>query len=456
VEPKPTLVFDEWLKVSAASAACAPLLGVPADALVGMQCRDVLGCPTCLGDACPLRQARAGEAAEGILPSVGGGLPLAVSSAPLTTGAGAGRLTIVHLRRDDSRHDALGAGLQAVLDGLRELLQSDMAALALYDESIKEVHWQVTSGSVGDVTRIRLRPGQGFAGRIVMTDLPLRTFRFPQDLTADPGSYPIFLAEGLTSALGVPLRGKDRVLGVLMVANRTERQYSDEDLAKLMGVAGSISLAAEMICLYGEALRQERSKLAQEVHDGLSQNLFGLKLLLFDLQQGLRDGPPHMVQSGISEICGLLDTTLVEVRRLITDLRGSSGTGVGLVSALSDQLAGFYRLSQLQVELAVRLAPGHEVHCRDVHEVLRIVQEALMNVYRHARATHVWVEVAPEEGAYRLTIADDGKGYDPHEAAPQGHYGLAIMRERAHRLKAELRVQSAPGQGTAVVLRIPV
>lgn len=450
METRPFLVFTSDRQVEAVSPGSGAILGQPEGSLVGMRCREAFACPACSGDACPLRQALGGDAVEGLLPAGEAREPLAVSATPVVT---ADRLmAVVQLRPRSSAETMLGGGLQRMLDSLRSMTASDMAALAFYDETTREIRWQVTSGSrdpQGSAS-IRLRPGEGFAGRIIMTALPLHTFRFPQDLTNHPDAYPIFQAEGLKAALGVPIRGDGRVVGVLMVASRHDREYAEADVANLTRVAGSLGLAAQMMCLYGEAIRAERAKLAHEVHDGLSQNLFGLKLLLFDLQQQYQGASPSM-QKGLTEVVRLLDGTLVEVRRFISDLRKAAHAQSGLAGALSDYLAHFYRRTGLQVELASRLEPGEDVVCQDRSEVLRILQEALMNVQRHAGAARVWVEIS--KGC--ITITDDGCGFDP-AAVSDGHYGLATMRERAARLLGDLRVDSAPGKGTTVTLTLPV
>lgn len=453
MDAKPFLIFDSEQQVTAATPGTGAVLGLPEEALPGMACRETFHCPTCSGDACPLRQALAGEAVEGLVPAGLAGGALAVSATPVQTADG--RLAVLQLRTQEPEDAVLGAGLQRVLDGLRLLTRSDLAALAFYDEVTREVRWQsVSGGRSAGTTGIKLRPGEGFAGRIVMTDLPLRTFRYPHDLTDHPDAYPIFQAEGLKAALGVPIREDDGVVGVLMVASRTERAYTDIDVERLTSVADSLALAAQMMSLYGEAIRAERAKLAHEVHDGLSQNLFGLKLLLFDLQEQYQAASPAARQ-GLTEVCKLLDTTLMDVRRFIADLRRTAQAQSGLVGALSDALSRFYRASGVQTELAVRLTPGEDLLCPDGSEVLRIVQEALTNVQRHAGAAHVWMEVARDEHRYRITITDDGRGFDPGAVAA-GHYGLATMRERAVRVHGELAVASAPGRGTTVTLSIPV
>lgn len=453
MESRPFLIFDGNRRIEAVSPGSGDVLGLPEGSLLGMACREAFDCPACSGDACPLRQALSGDAVEGLLPANRTGGSLAVTATAVLS---ADRLrAVVQLRPRAPEEAALGAGVERVLEGLRSVTGSDMAALAFYDEATREIRWQVTSGSrnPGAANAIRLRPGEGFAGRIILTALPLTTFRFPQDLTGHPDAYPIFQAEGLKAALGVPVRGDSGVVGVLMVASRSDRDYADEDLATLTQMATSLGLAAQMMCLYGEAVRAERAKLAHEVHDGLSQNLFGLKLLLFDLQQQYQASPS--MKQGLTEIIRLLDGTLVEVRRFIADLRRTSQAQSGLVGAISDYLAHYYRLTRLQVEFAVRLEPGEDVVCQDPAEVLRIVQEALMNVHRHAMAGRVWVEVARAWGHYRIMIDDDGRGFDP-EAVEEGHYGLATMRERAVRLGGRLEVESAPGRGTTVTLLLPV
>jgi signal transduction histidine kinase len=453
MEPKPLLIFDGERKVSAATPGTGAVLGRSEQSLPGLACREVFACPNCAGDACPLRQALAGEAVEGLVPAGLAGGPVAVNASPIQTAND--RLAVLQLRIPEPEEVALGAGLQRVLDVLRVMTGSDMAALAFYDEATRDLRWQVTSGGRNPgSTALRLRPGEGFAGRILMTDLPLRTFRFPHDLTEHADAYPIFLAEGLKAALGVPIRGDDRVVGVLMVASRQEREYPEADLARLTGVAGSLALAAQMMGVYGEALRAERAHLAHEVHDGLSQNLFGLKLLLFDLQQQYQGAAPGARQQ-LAEVCRLLDSTLLDVRRLIADLRQTARAESGLAGALSDCLVRFYRLTNVPTELAVRLAPGEDVLCSDRAEVLRIVEEALMNVQRHAGAAHVWVELARADGRCRITIRDDGGGFDP-AAVPEGHFGLATMRERAARLQGEVQIASALGRGTVVTILLPV
>lgn len=471
-----TIALDENLAVMAASPSAEGLLGVPVPRLLGMPCSSVLACCLAAGLACPARQARADvqgqEAAVTARAQVSGRRLLL--EARLLVGPGGGQQILLNLREPDTAGDLAGlvtrrllpladveAGLQGVLDDLRRLFATDLAALALYDRDQREVQWQLAAGNVyPNLADIRLRPAQGFAGRIVASRRPLASAAFPADLTLDPASYPIFLKEELRSALGVPLSVQGHPVGVLMIGNRHVHQFADQDRRVLTAVAEVMALAAQNLKLYRETSRraatQERRRLAEEVHDGLTQHLFGLQLLLADVQQSLAGGTAAQVEAGLAQVRRALDSSLTDVRRLIARLRGEEGEEPGFVPALCDYLEYFYRMSGLEVELAIQLPPGEDMNTPHGHDLLRIVQEALTNVHRHACARHVQVALAQLPESYVLTICDDGTGFDPAASTAPGHYGLHIMRERAQRTGCALTLSSSPGAGTTVTVCVPV
>lgn len=470
-----TIVLDSSLAITAASPAAAALLGVAAPVLIGRPCRAVLACQGCEGN-CPARRLLAGGV--GLAEPVSAraresNRPVLISPELLTAPGLGGCRVALHLREPAAPSEvsalfsrrllplaSVEGGLQSVLDELRLFCGADLAAIASYAQEEREVRWQMAAGQIsGRVTEIRLRPGQGFAGRIVVSRRPLQTCSFPADLTRDPASYPIFLHEELRSGLGVPLEAGGRPVGVLMIGNRQSRRFGEDDRLVLGSVAEVIALAAENLRLFQAASRRaassERRRLAEEVHDGLSQHLFGLRLLLSDVQESLAQGDPAEVQAGLRQVSRTLDKSLGEVRRLIQTLRGEEVAQPGLVDSLCDYLEYFCRMSGLEVELSLKLPAGREIHTPHGHEILRIAQEALANVHRHARASHVHVELAAEGAGYRLQVRDDGQGFDPAASQPPGHFGLKIMRERAGRTGSGLEIRSAPGEGTVVTVRFP-
>ncbi len=462
------LVLDDSLNITYASPTVTRLLGQPLADLVGQPCQAVLscGCPT---GPCPARQALSacGTPVRPLVLNVSGQTRVLMASAlPLLSATGP-QLTLLTLREPAAT--GIGAqfsslqhveeGLQKILGETRELLKSDFAALALYEEQIGEVRWQLANGNLSPyVTEIRLRQGQGFAGQIISSDLSVHTCQFPQDVTGDPASYPIFQAEGLRSALGVPVRVGNRTFGVLMVANRQIHTYSDTDQRVLGAVADTIALAAENLRLFQQAgLRAataERVRLAEEIHDGMSQNLFGLHLLLADVQQSLHCGELAAAEAGLERVVRMLGSSLAEVRRLIADLRGAPALSQGFLTGLCEYIEHYSRLSGLRPDLELTVPVGESADPPAGVEILRVAQEALINVHRHARATQVKVTIKVQGDQWRLQISDNGRGFDPGTAPPIGHYGLTIMRERATRCGATLEIQSAPGYGTVVSLQI--
>lgn len=200
-----------------------------------------------------------------------------------------------------------------------------------------------------------------------------------------------------------------------------------------------------------EAQESERRTIARELHDELGQSLQAIKI---NVQTAIR--LPQQSAARLAESIGLLDLTIQQVRTLSVDLRPSLLDDLGLVAALEwyverqAQRVGFVgRFAAEPREL--RLNPTVETAC------FRIVQEALTNVARHANAQHVWVELRQQGEEVRLTIRDDGTGFDVRTAQERavqgGSFGLLGMRERAELAGGVLAMQSTPTQGTEISVR---
>lgn len=465
-----TILLDQSNLICAASASAATLLGLPPTHLIGRPCSSVLSCCCANRSICPAARARTDAI----------GLPVqtrtrqsdqvvTVSGQALLAGSQEGH-TLLYLQDPDADGpiirmlerrllplSGLGGVMRSALDDLRSFFTADLSAVAIYDSAQNAIRWEMASGNQNPPPEIDLRPGQGFAGRIIASRAILQTTCFPADLTRTPSAYPILVREGLRSALGVPLHKEGTALGVLMIGDRSPRQYSHEVRRAMGAVAEVMALAIENLRLYRDAQSHaatlERQRLAEEIHDGVSQQLFGLKLLLGDMQGTLTPDLRSPIEGALQRICRTLDDSLGEVRRLITGMRGEETRRVDLAAELCATVAEFARTSGLEIELA--LPTGAVITACDQHEILRIAQEALSNARRHAGARHVQVDLADEPAGYRLQIRDDGCGFDPEAPPPPGHYGLLIMQERAMRAGARLQIDAQPGRGTAVTLHFP-
>ena len=263
---------------------------------------------------------------------------------------------------------------------------------------------------------------------------------------------------GAETALLVPLRYRDRALGVLCAFDRLdeEPEFGDRDEELLLSFAASAATAlATAKSVEAERLRhslrsaeQERSRWARELHDETLQGLAALGVLL---SSGMRAGGEALEQAA-RQATEQLSTEIANLRALITELRPAALDQLGLVAALEGLGRRSADVEGLEVALDVQVR--EESLDPELKTALyRLVQEALTNVAKHARAARV--DVAVEQGAdeVRVRVADDGRGFDAAE--PTEGFGLAGMRERAALMGGRLEVESS-STGTAVTAAFPL
>jgi signal transduction histidine kinase len=197
---------------------------------------------------------------------------------------------------------------------------------------------------------------------------------------------------------------------------------------------------------------EERQRLARELHDSVSQALYGIALGARTART-LLDRDPQKAAEPVDYVLSLAEAGLTEMRALIFELRPESLETEGLVAALEKQVAAARARYGLSVDANLGPEPDAPLDVKEA--IYRVAQEALHNVVKHARARHVQLRLAIEGGALTLEVQDDGAGFDPSGEFP-GHMGLTSMRERVGRLAGEIEITSAPRQGTRVRARVPV
>ncbi len=195
----------------------------------------------------------------------------------------------------------------------------------------------------------------------------------------------------------------------------------------------------------------ERQRMARELHDTLSQGLAGLILQLEAADAHLASSRTDKARQIVQQTMENARATLAGARRAIDDLRESSG--LDCEEALRREAARFNAASGVPCSLDVELPDG--LPASIAAPVLRIVTEGLTNITLHAGATQASLRLQAQDGALRLEIHDNGQGFDP-SAVPEGHYGVIGMRERARLLGGTLEIESRPGQGTTLSVRIPL
>jgi signal transduction histidine kinase len=198
---------------------------------------------------------------------------------------------------------------------------------------------------------------------------------------------------------------------------------------------------------------QEKSRIARELHDELAQSLTALKMDTIWMRDhvGDEDAP---AQEKISEMLSMLDAAVASVRRIAADLRPLVLDDLGFVPAIEWVAQNFTQRTGIPCEL--RVDESLELEEPFATGVFRIVQESLVNVGKHARATKVEVEVKTSGDDLLLRVQDDGIGFRPNAPRKPQSLGLVGLRERAMLMRGDVKVESAPGTGTVIEARIPV
>ncbi len=210
----------------------------------------------------------------------------------------------------------------------------------------------------------------------------------------------------------------------------------------------------ELRLLYEQAQElvslQERQRLARELHDSVSQALYAIGLGAHTAREAIASDSEQALAS-IDYVLALAEAGLAEMRALIFELRPESLEIEGLVAALTKQVAVLRTRYKLNVEADLGEEPDLSIEMK--HALYRIAQEALHNIVRHARASTVVLRLARQANEIVLEVRDDGKGFDPAGLFP-GHLGLRSMHERVSKMSGTLTIESVPGQGTCVGVRM--
>jgi len=200
-----------------------------------------------------------------------------------------------------------------------------------------------------------------------------------------------------------------------------------------------------------DASDRERRRIAGDLHDGAVQDLTGVALSLEVGARRVEDDPDsaRALRSGAART----RATVRSLRSLLVEIYPPSLQRAGLVAALEDMLAP---LEARGIETSLDVGPGIDLDVEREALCFRVAQEAVRNALKHAGAGCVAVALEQSQGAIRLTVTDDGRGFDPATAAgATGHIGTDLLRDLAAELEGEIRIDSEPGRGTEVALSLP-
>jgi signal transduction histidine kinase len=348
--------------------------------------------------------------------------------------------------------------LKKVVEQARRLVGAKYGAVSVVDRDNRIVSF-ITSGITAE-ERAAIGPppvGHGLLGVVLREGQRLRL----GDLTKHPKSqgFPAHHPP-MRSLLAVPIPCKGPFLGNLYLTDKDgSGLFTADDEETLVRFALQAALAIDNAHLHEQvadlAVAQERLRIAHEMHDGLAQVLGYVNTKVQAAEMYLKREKTEEAGAQLRELATSARQAYSDVRESIVGLRTLPGPSRSLDDVLREYLDRWEEMSRvstsLRIDASVQLRPSQEL------QIVRIVQEALTNVRKHAKATHARVEITREGDTLVALVADDGLGFNA-EARARGEFpqfGLSTMRERAESIGGTLTIDSSPGAGTRVRFELP-
>ncbi len=347
----------------------------------------------------------------------------------------------------------VGQLFELAAERLRELIDAKSVLIGLPTQDGSAITIEAASGEgAAELHGLKLEVAGSKAGRTLARQRPERIDSLIDDPEVDQTAPRVVEA---TAALYVPLIIRGRGVGVIAAFDRRgpDPRFSDADMRIAQAFANRAAVAVELSERVGrEAVKSllegqeiERKRLARELHDETGQALASILLGLKTLERQVGPEPIALIRE-------LVGSALDDVRRLTVELRPPALDDFGLASALERLTSMVGERSGIDIQLNVRSTVA--LPAEQETALYRIVQEALTNVVKHARAASVSIIVTSTGDSVRAVIEDDGVGFDPGKVR-EGALGLVGIRERILLLGGRLQVDSSSGAGTTLVVELP-
>lgn len=339
--------------------------------------------------------------------------------------------------------------LESSLECVLETMKSEMGLIHLWDNQDEELrlaaHHGISSDLMMKMERVSL--GKGLTGWVFKHGKPIMTSNLQVGFA---GSHAI--CSDLDNAfLGVPMRAKGKVVGVFSILAQSKRVFGSDEVALLGSIADQVGIAVENARLYQQAehlaILEERQRLAQDLHDSVTQSLYSLTLLAEASRRLLKSGNLEQAEDYLTRLGETALDSLKEMRLLVYNLR-SPILEDGLVVALQQRLAAVERRAGVKANLIASDIP--KLPATTEESLYRIAQEALNNAIKHARADSVIIRILSEKNHIKMEIEDNGIGFDPAAVDTHQGMGLANMNERVKRLGGSLDIISSANNGTRI------
>lgn len=348
----------------------------------------------------------------------------------------------------------------------RRLLGTDAVAIYRLDADTNLLRIQAAQGLDADyVANMSVGVGYGAVGQAVVTREPVAISDLPAgvpdmgDCVVEPTRWALLkhLGARYRALLGIPLIVKGEIYGGIALYYRNVRQFTADEvqLATMFGAQTALAIENDRLRAQAEqaAATAERTRLARDLHDSVTQLLYSLALLAEAGREKAERGEMKRVQEHLVEIGGTAQQALKEMRLLVHELRPLVLEREGLVGALNQRLDAVERRVGIEAHLLVE--NWSEVPAPVEEELYYIARETLNNALKHAAATSVTVQLRRRDARVELEISNNGRSFDPVLAREGGGLGLTSMLERTEKLGGQLTISSEPEEGTKVMVAVP-
>lgn len=346
--------------------------------------------------------------------------------------------------------DDLKSSLRQALSWVIKAVHGRSGVVQLLDHQDQQLHLAAYEG-MPDTMAAQLdawSAQNGLWSEVIREQRPY-TGNSQTDALAHPG----LRQTDLKAYAGLPIRARERLIGVLSIWRDIDRNFSQSDIALMAAIAGQIGATIETARLRREnerlLLLDERNRLARELHDAVTQSLYSLTLFAAANERYALAGDFDNVAQYSARISETAARSLKEMRLLLHNLRPSILEQAGLGAALQQRLDAVEKRAGINARFICDTPLNLPPHVEET--LYHIAEEALNNALKHAGATAVWVHVIQNQHLITLSVHDNGCGFDTDHLPDEGGLGLASMQERAEMLGGSLSIQSGK-TGTAVAI----
>lgn len=363
--------------------------------------------------------------------------------------------------------------LEQLLRRVSEALNVTDGSILFVEEPSGDLVFQTSLGAISEsVKPFRIPKGEGIAGEVAETGVPIRVDNAQADarhfrkIDEDTG----FLTR---SILCVPLKTREKIIGVIEVFNKRTGPFNEQDQLLLSSIANYAAIAIENARLHQSVLAekdrvikaQERvsRQLQRDLHDGPTQLVAALEMSIEFCQKAL-EKDPSLVKAELENMARITRKATHQMRTLLFELRPLVLETQGLVAALQS----FVERRQVEEKTRLHLhihahTPSKQISrlaANTESALFAIVQEAVNNALKHAHADNIFIKLRERDSQLTITVLDDGLGFDTADINKdyerRGSYGMINMKERAEIVGGMLNLKSAPGAGTEIQVTVPV